>query len=66
MTVAELIELLSDLDPEAEVRLAVQPSWPFEHHLAPEVAEVGGRVWLAESGQIGYLPGEVAEELGWT
>ena len=30
MTVAELIERLQDMDPEAEVRLATQPSWPLQ------------------------------------
>lgn len=29
MTVQELIERLSELDPEATVRLATQPSWPL-------------------------------------
>lgn len=33
MRVRELIEILEDLDPEAEVLVAVQPSWPFEHAL---------------------------------
>ena len=31
MTVKELIEALSEYDEEAEVRLASQPSWPFEY-----------------------------------
>ena len=30
MNVQELIESLSDLPPDAEVRLASQPAWPFE------------------------------------
>lgn len=30
MKVSELIELLEDCDPEAEVFLMTQPSWPFE------------------------------------
>lgn len=33
ITVAELLELLQDVDPTAEVRLAVQPSWPFENEI---------------------------------
>jgi hypothetical protein len=33
MTVSELIHLLEDHDPEAEVRIATQPSWPFESQL---------------------------------
>lgn len=34
MTVSELIELLEDCDPDAEVLLMSQPSWPFEHTVA--------------------------------
>ena len=33
MTVQELIELLEDCDPEAEVRLAHQPGWPLAFEL---------------------------------
>lgn len=38
MTVYELKQLLDDLDDDAEVRLAHQPSWPFEYSLADVVA----------------------------
>jgi len=31
MTVQELIDILSDMNPDAEVKLAIQPSWPFQH-----------------------------------
>lgn len=41
MTVGELISQLEDLDAEAEVRLAHQPSWPFEYSI-DSVVEVGG------------------------
>lgn len=34
MTVAQMIERLQEMDPEAEVRLATQPSWPLEYHVA--------------------------------
>ncbi len=34
MTVSELMELLEDCDPDAEVLLMSQPSWPFEHTVA--------------------------------
>lgn len=30
MTVQELIDALSQMNPDAEVRIAHQPSWPFE------------------------------------
>lgn len=38
MTAGELIELLRELDPETEVRLMQQPSWPFEY-------SIGGELW---------------------
>ncbi len=31
VTVEELMDRLSEMPPEAEVRLAHQPSWPFEY-----------------------------------
>jgi hypothetical protein len=34
VNVAELIEELEQMDPEAEVRLAIQPGWPFQHTIA--------------------------------
>lgn len=33
MTVRELLDALEGLDEGAEVRLACQPSWPFEYRL---------------------------------
>ena len=33
MKVSELIEILEDMDPEAEVFLGVQPGYPFEHRI---------------------------------
>ena len=34
MTVGDLIEILEDLDPEANVYLMNQSTWPFEYSLA--------------------------------
>jgi hypothetical protein len=39
MTVEELRSELENLDPEAEVRLAQQPSWPFEYSIG-QIREV--------------------------
>lgn len=76
MTVEELIAELEYLNPEAEVRLATQPRYPLEYTLA-QVVEVGISdnlrddtidetvVYLSEGGQIGYLPEQAAQELGW-
>ncbi|NLT34283.1 MAG: hypothetical protein GXX83_00050 [Gaiellales bacterium] len=34
MTAADLIELLEGVDPDTEVRIAEQPSWPFEYDIS--------------------------------
>ena len=39
MKVSELLELLEDVDGDAEVRLAFQPSWPLQYRIG-EVVEV--------------------------
>lgn len=39
MTTYELIQILNEMDPDAEVKLAVQPSWPFQHSIG-EVVEI--------------------------
>lgn len=75
MKVIELLEALSELPEEAEVRLASQPSWPMEFRLdGPTFIEEGEQddddtagpvVYLTEAAHVGYLPGFVARELGW-
>jgi len=56
------------------VRLATQPSWPFEYDIdsisdAVNIAEEGKEkkyvVYLAEGYQIGYLPELGKEAFGW-
>ena len=64
MTVEELIQELQYMDRNKEIRFASQPSWPFEYDVNG-VVESDGKVWLVEGNQLGYLPGEVSEELGW-
>lgn len=39
MTAQELIESLSRLDPDTEIRLMSQPSWPFEYSLQDDLWE---------------------------
>jgi hypothetical protein len=74
MTVADLIYELEQLNPEAQVRFASQPNWPFEYSIASVVQveiedrrteEVVETVYLEEGRQIGYLPVEAKDELGW-
>ena len=69
MTVAELIQELEYLDGDLEVRFASQPNWPFEYSIR-NVVVVGHEykqitVYLEEGRQLGYLPGDAKEELGW-
>jgi hypothetical protein len=69
MTVQELIEELSYVNPDAEIRFASQPSWPFEYSFSGpvEVVDEDGfpTVYLVEGSQLGYLPGEAKDEIGW-
>ena len=74
MTVADLIYELKFMNPEAEVRFASQPSWPFENDIDsvvsvevenPRPGEEVKVVYLEEGRQIGYLPREAKRELGW-
>ena len=73
MTVRELIEELRLANQDATVRFASQPSWPFEYSIYGVVqTTVKDRedneidmVYLEEGRQVGYLPSEAKEELGW-
>ena len=63
MTVDELMTLLEECDPEAEVRMAIHPSDPFESDIEGVVRgeEVGREslVYLVEGDQLGAPPLEV-------
>ena len=73
MTVRELIEELKYMDEDATVRFASQPSWPFEYSINGVIQttvrdrndEKEDIVYLEEGRQVGYLPSEAKEELGW-
>ena len=58
MTVQDLIDELQGFKPDTEVRLAFQPSWPFEHSLS-EVAEV------EPGGNVEIVRGDWGGEEGW-
>lgn len=64
MTVQDLIDQLSELPADAEVRIASQPQWPLEYALG-DAHDVDGVVYLTESAQLGYLPGDAAAAIGW-
>ena len=72
MTVRELIEELRLMDQDATVRFASQPSWPFEYSIYGVVQTTVNyndnerdMVYLEEGRQVGYLPSEAKDELGW-
>lgn len=76
MTVQDLIEQLSFMNPNSVVRFASQPSWPFEYSIS-EVIEIQNQeeegeeeeahttVYFVEGTQEGYLPRHVKDEIGW-
>lgn len=82
MTISDLISELEYLaevmGDETEVRIASQPSWPFEYSIAgitsvePNDVEDGDNgdvsepvVYLVEGNQIGYLPSAAKDLIGW-
>lgn len=74
MTTQELITELEQMNPNSEIRFACQPAWPFEYSV-DGVVPVGDNeedeefsseiIYLVEGRQIGYLPEEVRNEIGW-
>jgi hypothetical protein len=77
-TVGDAIAALSGYNPTTPLRIAIQPGYPMEHHLAqivctPDDAEGDGTVrtdppvvWLGVGEQIGCLPALAASALGWS
>jgi hypothetical protein len=71
MTLDELKQLLDDLTEEhdlpgeTEVRIAMQPTYPFEYSTSDRSTVVNGILYLAEGDQLSYLPSEVSRALGW-
>jgi hypothetical protein len=72
--IAELKYIAAFTEGDFEVRFASQPNWPFEYSIdnAIEVdledsrtGEMKKVVYLVEGRQIGYLPEEVKDEIGW-
>lgn len=76
MTVEELMWALEDAveeNPDMEVRLATQPSWPFEWSVETSEVVVLEKedeppqkvLYLVEGQQLGYLPEQVRDVFGW-
>lgn len=82
LTLNELIEQLTALrdegvDGDAEVRIALQPNYPFAHTVGQVVVAEESEddededepmspvVYIGEGRQIGYLDGQASRALGW-
>ncbi len=71
MKVFELKEALEGVPEDADVRLAMQPAWPFEYSISDVVpitnegADEIEAIYLTEGSQLGYLPDNVTEAIGW-
>ncbi|MFJ2752657.1 hypothetical protein [Streptomyces sp. NPDC087297] len=65
MTVSDLIAKLQRMNPEAPVRMASQPTYPFEYTIGAVEEDEDGTCWIAVGEQQGYLSGEARDTLGW-
>lgn len=54
MKVSQLIELLEKMDPNAEVKLAVNPSWPFECEIS-HLSEKHNKVYIVDSNKSTFI-----------
>jgi len=67
MKVKELMQLLGYCDPEAEVVMASQRSWPVEHSVSGVATREGCRRAAEEAdehaGERGYQPGTAASDV---
>lgn len=63
MTVEQLMELLEEMEPEAEVKIAYQPNYPMEATI-DTIKEVDGTVYIRQDPYAGndYAPAQVYEE----
>lgn len=64
MTAGELRRILEDVDEDAEVRIAVQPSYPMSYAIGDvvDILEEGGvRVYLTEGGDGQYANRKIFE-----
>jgi hypothetical protein len=71
-TVTDLLHRLEACQPDAQVRLAQQPAWPFEYAIDRDHGAVQVQsgdddpvVYIGEGAQLGYLPETVRKQLGW-
>ncbi|MFI5804424.1 hypothetical protein [Streptomyces sp. NPDC051561] len=69
INVGDVLDRLAHFDRASQIRLAVNPDFPFAH-LIDDLVEardpLGDRVvYIGEAGQDGFLPAEAARLLGW-
>ncbi|WP_328549855.1 hypothetical protein [Streptomyces sp. NBC_00366] len=67
ITVGQLVHQLQTFAPDLPVYLAINPDWPYTHHIGRtvEIAGANGAVYIAENGQEGVLPPAVRNQLDW-
>jgi hypothetical protein len=69
-TVTDLLHELEAYQPDAQVRLAQQPAWPFEDAIDPDTVAVEvdldgtSVVDRGQGGQLGHLPEPARNQLG--
>lgn len=54
MKVSELIELLKNTPPDADVKLAINPSWPFECDIS-HIKEKNTTVYIVDSNKSSFI-----------
>lgn len=62
MKVSKLIELLQEQDPEADVKLAINPSWPFECKIS-HVKEKDNKVYIVDSKESSFIDIETSIDI---
>lgn len=62
MTVAELIEILENFDPNMTVNMATQPNYPLEYAI-DGIAEYCGKLYVCEGEPIGYTSEEIWDNI---
>lgn len=66
MNVQELLDLLADCDPDAEIRIGIQPGYPLRHGVAGVLTQdPGGDDRYGPDDQDEDDPGDVTEGFVW-
>lgn len=66
MTIGDLREIIQDIDDDVVIKIAEQPSWPFQYSVADIVFdEETNYLWIVEGNQEKYLPGDIRQLINW-